>query len=107
MTPQIGCGIGALYANGLEWGVVVRCTRWPPCCPRAPRWIGWLGLLAGWLRLLRPASSIISGISSMGFVVFMLSMGIALLRRQPKGRRIHPGISTNTELTSPTDSRLS
>jgi hypothetical protein len=53
-----------------------------------PRWIGWLGLLVGaltgWLGLLSPASSVISAISSIGVVVFMLSMGIALLRRRPK-----------------------
>ena len=55
-----------------------------------PRWIGWLGLvvgLAGWLGLLSPASSVISSISNIGFVgffVFMLSMGIALLRRRSK-----------------------
>jgi len=39
-----------------------------------PRWIGWLGLhvgaLAGWLGLLSPASSVISGISSTGFIGF-------------------------------------
>ena len=47
-----------------------------------PRWIGWLGLvvgvLAGWLGLLGPASGVIEGISSIGFIgffVFMLSMG--------------------------------
>jgi hypothetical protein len=52
-------------------------------------WIGWVGVavavLAGWLGLLRPASSVIEGISSIGFVaffVFMLSMGVALLRRR-------------------------
>jgi hypothetical protein len=70
-----------------------------PCCwsrswrhsVRCPRWIGWLGLLvgalAGWLGLLRPASSVISAISSIGFVgffVFMLSMGIALFRRRSR-----------------------
>jgi hypothetical protein len=56
-----------------------------------PRWIGWLGLLvgllAGWLGLLSPASEVISGISSIGFIgffVFMLSMGVALLRRRTK-----------------------
>jgi hypothetical protein len=54
-----------------------------------PRWIGWLGLavavLAGWGGLLAPASSVIEGISIVGFLVFfafMLSMGIALLLRQ-------------------------
>ena len=63
--------------------------------PRSPRWIGWLGLLvgplAGWLGLLSPASSVISGISSIGFIgffVFMLSMGIALLRRRPKADEV-------------------
>jgi hypothetical protein len=55
-----------------------------------PRWIGWLGLavglLAGWLGLFSPASEVIAGISSLGFIgffVFMLSMGVALLRRRP------------------------
>jgi hypothetical protein len=54
-----------------------------------PRWIGWLGMVvaffAGWLGLLGPASSVIEGISSIGFLaffIFMLSMGIALLRRR-------------------------
>lgn len=54
-----------------------------------PRWIGWLGLVvavfAGWLALLAPASSVIEGITVIGFIgffVFMLSMGIALLRRE-------------------------
>jgi hypothetical protein len=44
-----------------------------------------VGALAGWLGLLSPASSVIASISSIGFIaffVFMLSMGIALLRRR-------------------------
>jgi hypothetical protein len=56
-----------------------------------PRWIGWLGLLvgalAGWLGLLSPAASVIASISNIGFIgffVFMLTMGIALLRRRSK-----------------------
>jgi hypothetical protein len=51
-----------------------------------PRWIGWLGLVvavfAGWLGLLGPASDLVEGISSIGFVaffVFMASMGVAIL----------------------------
>jgi Domain of unknown function (DUF4386) len=54
-----------------------------------PRWIGWIGLVAavfaGWLGLLSPASSVIEGISIIGFLaffVFMLSFGIAVLVRQ-------------------------
>ena len=53
-----------------------------------PRWIGWLGILvgvlAGWLGLLSPASGVIESISGIGFIgffVFMLSMGVAILRR--------------------------
>src|SRR5262245_34821511 len=53
-----------------------------------PRWLGWLGLavgfLAGWLGLLGLASDVVEGISVLGFIgffVFMLAMGIALLRR--------------------------
>src|SRR5829696_9447882 len=44
-----------------------------------------VGVLTGWLGLLSPASSVIASISNIGFIgffVFMLSMGIALLRRR-------------------------
>src|SRR5512133_2665356 len=78
--------------NFLGFGVVVPLYAVAILTARAlPRWIGWLGLLvgalAGWLGLLSPASSVISGIASIGFIgffVFMLSMGIALLRRRSK-----------------------
>jgi hypothetical protein len=80
--------------NALGWGVAV------PLYAIAilktsilPRWIGWLGLvvavLAGWLGLLGPASSVIEGVTTFGFLgffVFMASMGIAILRRRPAGR---------------------
>jgi hypothetical protein len=77
--------------NFLGWGVVTPLYAVAILTTRAlPRWIGWLGLavglLAGWLGLFSPASEVIAGISSLGFIgffVFMLSMGVALLRRRP------------------------
>jgi hypothetical protein len=78
--------------NFLNWAVVVPLYAVAILTTRAlPRWIGWLGLLvgalAGWLGLLSPASSVIASISNIGFIaffVFMLSMGIAMLRRLSK-----------------------
>ena len=75
--------------NFLGWGVAVPLFAVAILRTGAlPRWIAWLGLLvgvlAGWLGLLSPASSVIEGISSIGFIgffVFMLSMGVAILRR--------------------------
>jgi hypothetical protein len=88
----------ALVVNGagdaLVWGVTVPLYAWAVLTTRAvPRWIGWLGFVvavfAGWLGLLAPASSVVEGLSNIGFpafFIFMLCMGIALLRR-----RSHPG----------------
>ena len=78
--------------NFLGWGIVIPLFAVAILNTRAlPRWIGWLGLLvgviAGWLGLLSPASSVISSIANIGFIgffVFMLSMGIALLRRRTR-----------------------
>jgi hypothetical protein len=78
--------------NFLNFGVVVPLYAVAILTTRAlPRWIGWLGLLvgalAGWLGLLSPASSVTASISNIGFIgffVFMLTMGIALLRRRSK-----------------------
>ncbi|HZO67112.1 MAG TPA: hypothetical protein VFB74_19095, partial [Kribbellaceae bacterium] len=75
--------------NFLNWGVALPLYSLAIILTRVlPRWIGWLGLavavLAGWLGLLGPASSVIEGIASLGFIgffVFMLSLGVALLRR--------------------------
>jgi hypothetical protein len=62
-----------------------------------PRWIGWVGILvgvfAGLGTLLGRASSVIEGISNVGFIaffVFMASMGIALLRRRPEAAGLTP-----------------
>ena len=53
------------------------------------KWIGWLGLVvgifAGLFGLLSPASSVIDGLTFIGFIaffVFMACMGVALLRRR-------------------------
>jgi hypothetical protein len=54
-----------------------------------PRWVGYLGLIAaifaGWLGLLAPLSSVIEGLTSIGFLAFfafLVSMGITILRRR-------------------------
>ena len=77
--------------NALSWAVAVPLFAYAILKTRAlPRWIGWLGFfvaaVAGWLGLFGPASSVIEGIAFVGFVAFfvwLLSMGIALLRRRP------------------------
>jgi hypothetical protein len=86
------CAVTNYAGNFLGWSVAVPLIAYAILKTSVvPRWIGWLGMVvavfAGWLGLLGPASSVIEGISSIGFLaffVFMLSMGIALLRR-PRG----------------------
>jgi len=73
------------------WGVVVPMYAVAILKTRVvARWIGWLGIfvavVAGWLGALSPASGVIDGITFVGFVGFflwMLVVGIALLRRRP------------------------
>ena len=84
------CLVTNYAGNFLGWSVAIPMIAYAILKTSVvPRWIGWLGLVvavfAGWLGLLGPASSVIEGISSIGFLaffVFMLSMGIALLRRR-------------------------
>ena len=54
-----------------------------------PRWVGYLGLIAavfgGWLGLVAPLSSVIEGLTTIGFLaffLFLISMGITILRRR-------------------------
>ena len=76
--------------NFLGWGVAIPLYALAVLKTSVvPRWIGWLGLVvavfAGWLALLAPASSIFEGTAVVGFLaffVFMLSMGISLLRQR-------------------------
>lgn len=76
-------------SDAILWGVVVPMYAVAILKTRVvARWIGWLGIFvavfAGWLGALSPASGVIDGITFVGFVAFflwMLVMGVALLRR--------------------------
>jgi hypothetical protein len=76
--------------NFLGWGVAVPMFAVAILKTRLlPRWIGWLGILvgvlAGWLGLLVPLAEVFEGISTIGFLgffVFMVSIGVAILRRR-------------------------
>jgi hypothetical protein len=84
--------------DALVWGVVVPLLAWAILATRVvARWIGWLGLVtgvfAGWLGLLSPASSLIDGLTFIGFVgffVFNAALGVALLRRRPSRDELAP-----------------
>src|SRR5262249_30625919 len=70
--------------NALGWAVALPLYAVAILTTRAvPRWLGWLALfaaaVAGWLGLLSPASSVIEGITVIGFLAFfafMLGMGV-------------------------------
>jgi hypothetical protein len=92
------CLVTNYAGNFLGWSVAIPMIAYAILKTSVvPRWIGWLGLVvavfAGWLGLLGPASSVLEGISSIGFLaffVFMLSMGIALLRRPRPADELTP-----------------
>lgn len=75
--------------NVLGWGVATPMFGLAVLqTPHLPRWIGWLGLavglLAGWLGVLTPAVDVFevpSTLGFFGFFVFLVAMGIAILRR--------------------------
>jgi hypothetical protein len=79
------------YAGDLiAWGVVTPMFAVAVLRTRiVGRWIGWVGMVAaavgGWLGAFSPASSVIDGITFLGFVaffVFLAAMGVSLLRRE-------------------------
>jgi hypothetical protein len=78
--------------DALVWGVAVPLFAWAILATRAlPRWVGWLGFVTavfgGLLGLLAPLSSAVDGLSTIGFLaffIFMLCMGITMLRRRSR-----------------------
>ena len=97
-TWAITCLVFNYIGDVLVWAIVVPLYAWASLRTRAvPRWIGWLGLFtgvfAGWLGMLSPVSSVIDGLTFLGFVgffVWMAAMGIALLRRHSPGEELAP-----------------
>ena len=95
--------------DALVWGVAVPLFAWAILTTRLlPRWIGWLGLVvavfAGWLGLIAPASTVVEGISNVGFpafFIFMLSVGICLLRRRSREDGEQPLASSEETPVSP------
>jgi hypothetical protein len=92
------CLVTNYAGNFLGWSVAIPLIAYAILKTSVvPRWIGWLGMVvavfAGWIGLLGPAWSVAEGVSSIGFLaffVFMLSMGVALLRRRARGGEIEP-----------------
>ena len=88
--------------DAVLWGVVTPLVGWAILVTRVVRrWIGWLGLVtaffAGWLGLFSPASSVIDGLTFIGFVgffVFNAALGVALLRRRGPRDELAPASAT-------------
>ena len=78
------------FGDVLAWGVTTPIFAIAILTTRVvPRWIGWVGLVsavfAGWLGAFAPLSSVIEGITTIGFLaffLFLLAFGVALLRRR-------------------------
>lgn len=108
-TLAATCLVVNAAGDALVWGVAVPLYAWAILTTRTlPHWIGWLGVVVavfgGWLGLVSPASSVIEGISSLGFVaffIFMLSVGIAMLRRRSREGREQPPTSSEPSPVAP------
>ncbi|HVD24558.1 MAG TPA: hypothetical protein VNB86_01030 [Gaiellaceae bacterium] len=78
------------FGNVLNWGVVTPLYAVAILKTGAlPRWIGYVGLVsavfAGWLGVLAPASSVLEGLTTIGFFaffIFLAAMGVSILRRR-------------------------
>lgn len=78
------------FGNVFNWAVATPIYAFAILQTRAvPRWIGYVGLIAavfaGWLGLFAPLSSVIEGLTTIGFFaffIFLAALGVAILRRR-------------------------
>ena len=83
------CLLMNYFGDILVWGVTTPLFAIAVLRTSAvPRWIGWVGMVSaifgGWLGVLSPVSSVVEGLSTIGFFAFFIftaSLGVALLRR--------------------------
>jgi hypothetical protein len=84
------CLLTNYFGDILVWGVTTPLFAVAILKTRAaPRWIGWVGLVAaffaGWLGLLAPVWGVAEGLSTIGFFaffIFLASFGVALLLKR-------------------------
>jgi hypothetical protein len=77
------------FGDVLAWGVVTPLYAVAILRTGAlPRWIAYVGLVAGffagWLGVFAPASTVLEGVTTIGFFaffIFLAAMGVAILRR--------------------------
>jgi hypothetical protein len=89
-TFASSCLLLNYFGNVFNWAVATPLYAFAILRTGAlPRWVGYLGLIAavfaGWLGLLAPVSGVIEGLTTIGFFaffVFLISMGITILRRR-------------------------
>jgi hypothetical protein len=87
-TFASACLLLNYFGNVFNWAVATPLYAVAILKTRAlPRWVGYLGLIAavfaGWLGLFAPLSGVIEGLTTIGFLaffVFLISMGITILR---------------------------
>ena len=97
-TFASACLLLNYFGNVLNWAVATPLYAVAILTTGAlPRWVGYLGLVAavfaGWLGLFAPLSSVIEGLTSIGFLAFfafLVSTGITILRR-----RTAPSLESN------------
>jgi hypothetical protein len=84
------CLVLNYFGNILNWGVVTPMFAVAALkTGRTASWVGYVGLIAaffgGWLGAFGPVSSLIEGLSTIGFFaffIFLAAMGVTILRRR-------------------------